>query len=135
MRRMVIQVALMASAALMLGACAIADSHSPVPEFMRAKASDPLPPEPPPDIKQMVREKLDSVFIPTSQPRGVRVSLPHRDVRGPGWTACVKAEVNSSTGRPMGAQTYRITIEDGMIVDRRRVGDEDNCASESYEPI
>lgn len=124
----------MGSAALMLGACA-ADSRSPLPEFLRARASDPMPPEPPPDIKQMVRDKLDSVFIPTSQPRGVQVSAPHRDVRGPGWTACVRAEVNSSTGRPMGAQTYRITIEDGMIVDRRRVEAEDNCASESYEPI
>jgi len=134
MRRMIVHVALMGSAALMLAACA-ADSHSPLPEFMRARASDPMPPEPPPDVKQMVRDKLDSVFIPTSQPHGVQVSLAHRDVRGPGWTACVKAELNSSTGKPMGPQTYRITIEDGMIVDRRRVDAADNCASESYEPI
>jgi hypothetical protein len=134
MRRIVVHGALMAGAALMLGACA-ADSHSPLPEFMRASASTPLPPEPQPDVKQMVRDKLDSVFVPTSQPRGVQVSAPHRDVRGPGWTACVKAELTSSTGKPLGTQTYRITIEDSMIVDRRRVEAEDDCASESYEPI
>ena len=38
-------------------------------------------------------------------------------------------------GEPSGPQTYRITIEEGTIVDRRRVGAEDNCDSESYEPI
>jgi len=35
----------------------------------------------------------------------------------------------------LGMQTYRITIEEGMIVDRRRVGAEDNCGSEHYEPV
>jgi len=29
----------------------------------------------------------------------------------------------------MGSQTYRITIAEGQVVDN------DNCASESYEPI
>ena len=118
----------------MLGACA-ADSHSVLPGFMRAQASDPPPPEPPPDVKKMVREQLDSVFIPASQPQSVRVSLPHRDLRGPGWSACVRAELTSAMGKPLGPQTYRITIEDGIIVDRRRVGDEDNCDSETYDPI
>jgi len=117
----------------MLASCA-ADSHSSVPEFLRVQASEP-PPEPPPDVKQMVRDKLDSVFVPTSYPQQVQVSPPHHDVRGPGWTACVKAEVTSATGKPLGIQTYRITISDGVIADRKRVGDEDNCVSETYEPI
>ena len=34
-----------------------------------------------------------------------------------------------------GGKTYRITIDDGTIIDRRRVGAEDNCDSETYEPI
>src|SRR5664279_1517610 len=134
MRRFVVRAALMGGMALMLGACA-ADSHSVLPGFMRAQASDPPPPEPPPDVKKMVREQLDSVFIPASQPQSVRVSLPHRDLRGPGWSACVRAELTSAMGKPLGPQTYRITIEDGIIVDRRRVGDEDNCDSETYDPI
>jgi hypothetical protein len=128
-----IHVALIASGAMVLAACA-ADSHSVLPDFLKAQASEP-PPEPPPDVKQMVREKLDSVFVATSNPQQVRVSPPHRDVHGQGWTACVRAEVTSATGQPLGVQTYRITISDGEISDRRRVGDEDNCVSEIYQPI
>ena len=134
MRRIVFRVALVGGVALVLGACA-ADSHSVLPSFMRAQASDPPSPEPQPDVKKMVREQLDSVFIPASQPQQVRVSLPHRDLHGPGWTACVRAELTSAMGKPLGPQTYRITIEEGAIRDRRRVGVEDNCDSETYDPI
>jgi hypothetical protein len=135
MRRIIVQAALMAGGALVLAGCGLADSRSPVPEFMRAKASEPPPPEPPPDVKRLVREKLDSVFVATSQPRQVRVSPPHHDLRGLGWTACVRANLVSATGRPLGAQTYRITISGGVIIDRLRVEADDTCATETYEPI
>jgi hypothetical protein len=125
----------LAGGVLVLAACGFADSRSPVPEFMRAKEADPPPPEPPPNVKQIVRDKLDFVFVAASVPRGIRVSPPHHAARGQGWTACVRAEVNSATGKPMGVQTYRITIIGGMIVDRERVEDDDNCNSEAYEPI
>jgi hypothetical protein len=118
----------------MLAACA-ADSHSALPEFMRAQANEPRPPDPAPDVKRVVRDKLDSVFVSTSYPRNVRVSLPHQEVRGLGWTACVRAELTSATGKALGIQTYRITISDGEITDRVRASDEDNCGSEKYEPI
>jgi hypothetical protein len=121
-------------AAALLSACA-ADSHSALPQFLRAQAAAPLPPEPAPDVKQLVHDKLDSVFVPTSHPRQVRVSAPSHDAQGRGWTACVRAEVDSATGKPLGSQTYRITIDDGTILDRRRVDAGDNCASENYEPI
>jgi hypothetical protein len=127
--------AVLTGGVLILAACGFADSRSPLPEFMRAKEADPPPPEPPPNVKQIVREKLDFVFVAASVPRGVQVSRPHHAARGQGWTACVRAEVNSATGKPMGVQTYRITITGGMIVDRERVEDDDNCASETYEPI
>jgi hypothetical protein len=135
MRRVLVHAALMAGGALVLAGCGLADSRSPVPEFMRAKASDPPPPEPPPDVKQMVRDKLDSVFINTSYPRQVRVSPAHRELHEAGWTACVRAELSSVTGKPLGTETYRVTISGGVIIDRRRAVAEDNCASESYEPI
>jgi len=135
MRRVLVHAALMAGGALVLAGCGLADSRSPVPEFMRAKAGDPPPPEPPPDARQLVREKLDSVFINTSYPRQVRVSPPHRELHGAGWTACVSAELTSVTGKPLGTETYRITISSGVIIDRRRAVAEDNCGSESYEPI
>ena len=135
MRRFIVQAALMAGLALVLAGCGIADSRSPVPGFMRAKASDPPPAEPPPDVKRLVRERLDSVFVNTSNPQQVRVSLPHHEPNGPGWTACVRAELTSAMGKPLGAQTYLITISGGVIIDRRRAEADDNCASESYNPI
>ena len=130
-----IRISVLSGAALMLAACGFADVRSPVPEFMRLKDAEPPPPEAPPDVKRLVREKIDFVFVNTSQPRQVRVSLPHREVRGQGWTACVRAEVLSATGKPIGTQTFRIAITGGAIIDRRRAEDDDNCDSENYEPI
>jgi hypothetical protein len=135
MRRIGVYIALVAGVALTLAGCGFADVRSPVPEFMRAKAPDPPALEPPPDVRRMLKEKLDSVFTAASQPSNVRVSEPRPNLRGPGWTACVKAEVVSVTGRPLGTQTYRIEISDGVIADRRQIEPEDTCNSENYEPI
>jgi hypothetical protein len=135
MGRIMIHTALMAAAALALAGCGIADSRSPVPEFMRAKASDPPVPEPPPDVKALIRENLDAVFVATSYPKDVQVSPPRHDLRGLGWTTCVRAQLTSANGKPLGAQTYRVTINEGVILDRRRVEPEDTCDTESYDPI
>jgi hypothetical protein len=135
MGRVLVHIALMAAAALALAGRGFADVRSPVPEFLRAKAPEPPPLEVPPDVRRIVGEKLDSVFTAASQPRQVRVSAPHPDLRGPGWTACVKAEVTSVTGKPLGAQTYRITINNGVVLDRRQIEADDSCVNESYEPI
>lgn len=135
MRRIGIHIALTTGGALALAGCGLADSHSPVPGFMRAKAADPPPPEPPPDVPQLVRERLDSVFVASSNPQQVRVSPPRHDLRGLGWTACVRAELTNAVGKPLGEETYRVTISNGVIIDRRRAEPEDTCASESYQPI
>lgn len=135
MWRGIVYTALMAGGALALAGCGIADSRSPVPEFMRGKASEPPPPEAPPDVKRLVREQLDAVFQASSHPCQIQVSPPRREVGALGWTACVKAELDSVMGKPLGPQTYRVTISGGVIGDRRRIEAEDNCASESYEPI
>jgi hypothetical protein len=135
MGRVIVHAALMVGGALVLVGCGLADSRSPVPEFMRAKASDPPPPEQPPDVGQLVRKNLDAVFVASSNPRQVRVSPPRRDLQGPGWTACVKADLTSAMGKPLGSQTYRVTINSGVIADRRRIEADDACTSESYEPI
>jgi hypothetical protein len=132
MRRVIVHAALIVGGTLLLAGCGIADSRSPVPEFMRAKVSAP-PPEPTPDVRQMVAKNLDSVFVNTSYPKKVRVSPPRRD--GQGWTACVRAEITSVNGKPLGEETYRVTIGSGMILDRRRAEAGDSCQSESYEPI
>lgn len=135
MRRIGFDIALMVSAALALGGCGFGDVRSPLPEFMRAKAPEPPPLEPAPDVKRMLREKLDAVFTAASQPSNVLVSEPRPNLRGPGWTACVKAELVSVTGKPLGTQTYRVEISGGVIADRRQIEPEDTCAIESYEPI
>jgi hypothetical protein len=135
MGRIVVHIALMAGGALALAGCGLADSHSPVPEFMRAKAAEPPPPEPPPDVQQLVRERLDSVFVASSNPQQVRVSPPRHDLRGLGWTACVRAELTNTMGKPLGEETYRVTISSGVIIDRRRAEPEDTCDIETYQPI
>lgn len=134
MFRIVAQVALLACT-LALGACGFADGRAPVPDFMRIKEVEQQPPEPPPDVKHVVREQIDVVFLNTSYPREVQVALPHHEVRGPGWTACVRAQLTSATGSALGAQTYIVTINSGKIIDRRRAEADDICGSEAYEPI
>jgi hypothetical protein len=49
--------------------------------------------------------------------------------------ACVRAELNSATGKPRGPQTYPITIDDGAILDRRRTDQNDTRLAEHFEPI
>ena len=132
MRRLFLSIVLIASGAL--AGCGMADSRSPVPEFMRNQPAQ-APTETPPDIKLLVREKLDSVFVAASLPQQVRVTPPRREFTGAGWTACVKAELTAANGKPLGTQTYRITISGGVIIDRRRVEASDTCVSDNYEPI
>lgn len=133
MLRIGADVALIA-AAFALGGCGFADSRAPLPAFMRVKEAEPPPPEPPRDVRRIVREQIDVVFVPTSRPREIQVAPPHREVRGPGWTACVRAELTSATGSALGAQTYIVTITAGKVVDRRRAEPDDICGSETYEP-
>jgi hypothetical protein len=125
----------MAALALPLGACGLADSRSSLPEFLRVKEADPAPPEAPPDVGALVSKEIDTIFLPSSYPHDVRVSQPHHDLRGNAWIACVRAELTSATGTPLGSQTYRVMITNGDISDRRRVDQDDNCASEHYAPV
>jgi hypothetical protein len=134
MKRIVICIALLVVGAPVLTGCGLADSHAAWPEFLRVKANEPMR-EPPPDVRQLVHDHLDSVFLAASAPRDVRVSPVRRDLHGSGWTACVRAELTSATGKPLGVQTYRIVIENGVILDRQRIDADDNCVSESYTPI
>lgn len=134
MRRIVVHIACVIGGTLWLAGCGLSDIRAPVPEFMRAKAPDPGPPEPPPDVKKIVRDGLEVVFTAASRPTRVRVSAPLREPVGTGWTACVRAEISSVTGQPL-TQTYRLGITGDRIADRRRVEDDDNCTTESYEPI
>jgi hypothetical protein len=120
--------------AAMLAACS-ADSHAPLPGFMRTDEAGPRRLDPEPDVRQLVRAHLDQVFAAAAHPRHVQVSPPRRELNGTGWTFCVRAELTSVTGRSLGTQTYLATLSGGVILDRRRVDGDDNCASETYERI
>jgi hypothetical protein len=126
---------MVAATALALTGCGLADSRSPVPGFMRAQDAEPAPLETPPDVKQMVGDHLDTVFTTASAPHNVRISPVHHDLRGPGWVVCVQAELNSAMGKPLGPQTYLVTISGGEILDRRRTDASDTCLAEHFEPI
>ena len=135
MGRLFVHMALMIAGALVLTGCGFTDARSPVPEFMRLKDPEPRPLEAPPDVRRIVGEKLDAVFLAASQPAKVQVSTPRHDLRGLGWTACVRAELTSVMGKSLGPQTYRVTIAEGAVTDRRHIDADDTCISESYEPI
>ena len=135
MRRLLVQIVVLTGLAPALAAGGFADIRAPVPAILRARTPDPEPPEPPPDLKRLMRENMEQVFTSASQPAHVRVSTPRREPAGLNWTACVRADLTSVMGKPLGTQTYRITVSGNNVVDRRRVEDDDNCVSESYEPI
>ena len=63
MRGGFLHIALLLGLALTLTGCGFADVRSPVPEFMRAKEAEPPPLEPAPDVKKLVRDHLDAVFV------------------------------------------------------------------------
>src|SRR6185295_12042622 len=115
MWRAVVSAMVMAGAAVALAGCA-ADPHGPLPKILTAKEAAPRQLDPEPDVKQLLRDKLSSVFTAASHPRRVRVSPPRRELNGPGWTACVRAEATSVIGKPLGTQTYLITINGGIIL-------------------
>lgn len=117
-----------------LAGCGLADSHAVWPEMLKTKTAEPAL-EAPPDARALVREHLEAVFTAGSDPHNVQVSPARHDLRGAGWTACVRAELTSATGKPLGVQTYRIDINDGTIFDRQRVEPEDTCMTESFQPI
>ena len=135
MWRGIVSALAMAGTAVALAGCGAADSRAKLPDFMLSKAPESRQLDPEPNVKQLVRDKMDSVFTAASHPRHVRVSPPRRELNGPGWTTCIKAELTSVTGRSLGTQTYLATISGGLILDRRRVEAEDNCGSETYEGI
>ena len=99
MGRVLFHILAIMSPALTLAACGLADSHAYVPSFLRVKENQPLPSEPQPDAKRLVSENLNAVFVSTSNPRAVKVSPPHPNLRSPGWTACVRAELTNAVGK------------------------------------
>jgi hypothetical protein len=120
--------------ALLVTGCA-ADSHSSLPGFMRVKEPTAPAQETTPDVPLLVRKNLDTLFVASSQPRDLEVSPALRMAAGDGWTACVRGEITSTTGSALRRQTYRLTIRQNEIIDRRRAAAGDACLTEDYKPV
>lgn len=118
-----------------LGGCGYADANATfIPDVLRYKQPE-VKPEIIPDVKTLLREGSGQFFATRTPPQNVRVSVPRRSNTGPGWTACVRAEVDGVTGRSIGTQTYLLSIDNGRIGNRQLADATSPCASETYEPV
>jgi hypothetical protein len=124
-----------AGAAIFLAGCGMADSHANLPKFMREAEPPPRQQDAAPNVKQLVRDNMASIFVASAHPTGIAVSPARRDPHGPGWIACVKAGVSGMSNQPIGIQTYIVFIESGRIWNRHRADADDKCDAESYEPL
>jgi hypothetical protein len=135
MRRGIVRIAGVMGMALGLAGCGLADSHASLPEFMRVRSNDVRPSDPQPDIRKILQDTPNSVFTPESHATGIQISALRRMPNGSGWTVCVRADLTSVVGRPIGTQTYLAMIEHNVVVDRRRSEADDNCTTEAYTPL
>jgi len=124
---------LVAGAMAAFSGCGFADQvASFMPKGFRQPAREPPPPEPEPDVKELIRANADTLF--TARPGTLAVARPKR-ITGRGFSACVKAVVAG----PMNSQPQPITlvviIEHGKLTDRRRATPQDGCEGESYERV
>jgi hypothetical protein len=117
----------------MLAGCAVDSGATYFPESMRVKAPKPATAEPPPDVKALLQSNLSVVFLPQAAPTNISFSAPKPSFTE--WTTCVKAFVNGATGRPIGSQTFLVSIDHGQISRRERVDTGHWCATEHYEPL
>ena len=123
----------------MLAACAPAalsgcDSDqfaSFMPKGFRQSTPEP-PPEPEPDVKELIRANADTLF--TAHTGALAVARPKR-ITGRGFSACLKAVVASPINSQPQPITLVVIIEHGKLTDRRRATSQDGCEGQSYEKV
>jgi hypothetical protein len=118
------------AAAMLLAACGIADKNSVMPEILRQPQEKAVPPDPEPDVKELVR--TNNLF--TTHPSSVAVSRPRR-LAAHRFGVCVKGVAPSVIDEEMRAITLFVSIEHGKMIDRHRATRDDHCESESYEKV
>ena len=136
MLRVISLLSLLGAATIFLGGCGYSDANATfVPESLRYKAPEPQI-DKIPNVKAILRERGAEVFSSRAPPKNIRVSVPRRNPSGPGWTACVRADIAGITGRPIGTRTYLMTIDgNNKVGDRRLVDGASPCEAETYEPV
>ena len=124
--------ALIAGTVMLLTGCGVADQYSALPKVFREPSVEPPPPEPEPDVKELVRVGADTLF--TGHPSALEVSRPHR-IAGRRFDVCVKAVVPGAVDGQPRPVTVLVTIEHGKLADCHRATAQDRCARDSYEPV
>ena len=125
----------MVAIGLLLGSCGtvvdIVSSISP------QSAPQAPAPDPEPAYKQLISANIAQIFPDSSSLRNVLISAVRRTqlLEGPGWRACLKADVKNMNGAYIAAQTYVIAIRHNQIADRRRAAPEDGCDTEVFERL
>ena len=76
--------ALIAGTMMLLTGCGVADQYSALPKVFREPSVEPPPPEPEPDVKELIRAGADTLF--TGNPSALEVSRPRR-IAGRGFDA------------------------------------------------
>ena len=117
--------ALIAGTVMLLTGCGVADQYSALPKVFREPGVEPPPPEPEPDVKELVRVGADTLF--TGHPSALEVSRPRR-IAGRGFDVCVKAVVPGAVDGQPRPVTVLVTIEHGKLADRHRATAQDRCA-------
>jgi len=124
--------ALIAGTVMLLTGCGVADQYSALPKVFREPSVEPPPPEPEPDVKELVRVGADTLF--TGHPSALEVSRPRR-IAGRGFDACVKALVPGAVDGEPRPVTVLVTIEHGKLADRHRATAQDRCGRDTYESV
>lgn len=130
LRTMKLGKALIVGTMMLLAGCA--DQYSAVPKVFREPSAEPLPPEPEPDVKELIRAGADTLF--TGHPSAVAVSRPRR-IAGRGFDVCVKAVVPGAIDGEPRPVTLLVTIEHGKFAERHRATSQDRCATDTYELV
>lgn len=126
MWRSALRMTAMATALLPLWACGWA-YRSPTPP--------PREPDPPPNMQELLRGNIGTLFSQQANAQNVMTSAPRRNPTSFGWTACVRASVTSVGGGSIGVRTYLVFIDGGKLGMRRLAEAADGCDAEKYERV
>jgi hypothetical protein len=124
----------LACAISLLTGCGLADQHATwVPQILRQAGTEPARPEPEPDVKELVRTGVDTLF--TKHPIAVSLSRARRNDLGTGFTACVRALVAGPMNPEPQPVTLVLAIEHGRVAERHRAAPEDGCTMEAHQKV
>ena len=114
---------------LLLTGCATASAPPPQPVAQQPDAEPPY--------RQLIAEKLPTMFAADSQMHSVAISgvRPITTPVGPEWRVCLRGTANSAGGGS-GMRTYVVLINKRHeIIDRRLAEPGDGCDRERFEPL